>query len=277
MAITHKLFLDERTQKSNKTYALKLRVTYNRKHKVIPLNIDLMKDEWNPVSQKVKSSHPNAKLITLKINQTINEIQEKALKYETTEKMYSVEDLAGNGGNSTSDTTFLSFANSEITTLIKTGRIGNANAYRDATNKLIKYTGKKGLKFEHIDHKLLDRFTQSMLAEDMKINAIAVYMREIRAIYNRAIKAELVEQKYYPFTKYKIKTTKTISRALTIEEMRKVAQLKIEPNTTMWHSRNYFLLSFCLIGINLTDLFKLTPENIIGNRIIFHRSKTHKI
>jgi integrase/recombinase XerD len=82
MAITYKLFLDERTPKGNNRYALKLRITFNRKHKFVPLNVELTKDEWNPVTQKVKASHPNAKLITVKINRTLNEVQEKALKLD---------------------------------------------------------------------------------------------------------------------------------------------------------------------------------------------------
>jgi len=276
MAITYKLFLDERTPKSNNKFALKLRITYNRKHKVVPVNVELRKDEWNEDTQKVKASHPNAKLITVKINQTLNDIQEKALRFETTEKVYGVENLAGMGSNE-KIVTFKSFAEQEIESLTRAGRIGNAITYRTATNKIIAFTGKNGLRFEQIDFKLLETFTNSMLAEGMTMNAIASYMREIRAIYNKAIKAELVEQKYYPFTKYSIKTTKTISRALTVEEMKKIIQLEIEPNTTKWHSRNYFLLSFCLIGINFTDLFKLTPDSIQNNRIIFSRSKTKKI
>jgi len=276
MAITYKLFLDERTPKNNNKFALKLRITYNRKHKVVPVNIELRKDEWNPVTQKVKASHPNSKLITVKINQTLTDIQEKALKFETTDKVYAVEDLSGTGINS-KKVTFESFALQEIESLTRAGRIGNAITYRTATNRLIAFTGNNGLRFEQIDFKLLDSFTNSMLAEDMTRNAIASYMREIRAIYNKAIKAELVDQKYYPFTKYQIKTTKTISRALTVDEMQKIIQLDIEPDTTMWHSRNYFLLSFCLIGTNFADLFKLTPASLQNDRVIFSRSKTKKI
>ncbi len=277
MAITYKVFLDERTPKGNNKFALKLRITYNRKHKVVPINVELKKDEWNDVTQKVKSSHTNAKLITVKINQVITEIQERALKFETTEKVYSVEDLADNDSNKSSEITFHSFATKEIENQTISGRVGNAITYRTATNKLIAYTGRKGLKFEQIDYKLLNGFTNSMLAEEMTMNAIASYMREIRAIYNKAIKEGVVEQKYYPFNKYKIKTTKTISRALTVDGMKKIINYKIEPNTTMWHSRNYFLLSYCLIGMNFTDMFKLTPESIQNNRLIFSRSKTKKI
>lgn len=76
MAITYKLFV-ERTPRGNKKFALKLRITYNRKHKVIPMNIELLKEDWNAATQKVKPSHPNAKLITLKINQTINEVRKR--------------------------------------------------------------------------------------------------------------------------------------------------------------------------------------------------------
>ena len=37
-------------------------------------------------------------------------------------------------------------------------------------------------------------------------NGLAVYLRSIRAIYNRAIKAGIVSEQYYPFKKYTIKT-----------------------------------------------------------------------
>lgn len=276
MAITYKLFLDERSPKGNKKFALKLRVTYNRKHKILPLNVELSKEDWNNDTQKVKASHPNAKLITVKINQTLNEIQQKALKFENAEKLYEVDDLAGKEKIHTSFT-FLEFAEREIANLKIAGRVGNAKAYQDATNRLIKFAGKKSLRFENIDYRLLEAFTVELLSDEVSVNAIAVYMREIRALYNKAIKTDVVEQKYYPFTKYKIKTTKTISRALSVEEMRKIVRLEIEPNTTMWHSRNYFLLSFYLIGTNFADIFKLTPINLQNDRIVFSRSKTKKI
>lgn len=278
MAITYKLFLDERTVKSNNRFALKLRITYNRKHKVIPLNIELSKEDWNPQTQKVKVSHPNAKLINIKINQALNDVQEKALKYETVEKVYDVQDLSSSSNGGTSAIiTFQKFAENEIECLIKAGRVGNAITYRTATNKLMGFSKSKELRFEQIDYKLLDAFTNSMLAQGMTKNAIASYMREIRAIYNKAIKAEIVDQKYYPFNKYKIRTTKTISRALTSEEMQKISSLELPGNSPIWHARNYFLLSFYLIGINFTDMFLLKPENIVDSRIVFSRSKTKKI
>jgi integrase len=277
MAITYKLFLDERTQSGDK-FPLKLRVTYNRKHRVVSLNVLLRKEEWNAKLQKVKASHPNAKLITIKVNQALNDIQENALKFEKVEKVYSVEQLVGiDKGFSSKLVTFKSFATDEINSLRAAGRIGNAEAYKTACDRLLGFVGSEHLKFEQIDFKLLDGFANSMLAENVTVNAIASYMRQIRALYNKAINADLVEAKYYPFKKYKIKTTKTVSRALTISEMNAIACMEIEPDTPMWHAQNYFMLSFCLIGINFTDLFKLTRGSIKNGRVIFNRSKTKKI
>ncbi len=277
MAITYKLYLDERTPTGDK-YPLKLRVTYNRKHRIVSLNVLLKKEEWNVRLQKVKASHPNAKLITLKINQVLNDVQETALTFEKVEKVYAVEQLVGREtDNSSKHVTFKSFATKEINNLKKAGRIGNADAYKTASDRLLRFTDSEELKFEQIDYNLLDRFANSMLAEKVTLNAIASYMREIRALFNKAINADLVEAKYYPFKKYKIRTTKTVSRALTINEMHAIVSLEIEPDTPMWHARNYFMLSFCLIGVNFTDLFKFTRSSTNNGRVIFSRSKTKKV
>ncbi len=116
-----------------------------------------------------------------------------------------------------------------------------------------------------------------MLAEGIKVNSISQYFRSIRALFNKAIKDGTLEAKFYPFGSFKIKNEKTICRALTQLEMAKIASWELPINSSIWHQRNLFLLSFCLIGINLADLLTLTKENIIDGRIVFRRKKTHKV
>ena len=55
--------------------------------------------------------------------------------------------------------------------MTKAGRIGNAITYKTAKNKLIAFAGREELRFEQIDYKLLNSFTNSMLAEEMAMNA----------------------------------------------------------------------------------------------------------
>lgn len=137
MGISYRLYLDERTPKADHKYPLKLRVTLDRKHKYIPLGILLESKDWDKKAQKVKSSHPNSKLITLKINQTINEIQQKALHLDTTEQVYDISNIVGTSNKVY--TTFKAFADEQIKQMHKAGKIGNAITYQTATNKLIEF------------------------------------------------------------------------------------------------------------------------------------------
>ncbi len=278
MATTYKIFLDKRRDKKNNCYPLKVRITHDRRSKEVSLNLQLPNEAWDETRHRIKPSHPNEKLITLKINKTLKELQESSLKLETGGNLVTLDGIAkAIIKKPTEIVTFFSYADHQVAAMENSGRIGNALAYKHAIAKLLSYTNNKMLRFECIDYRLLENFTSTMLSQGTKINTIAIYMREIRAIYNKAIKEGIVEQKYYPFSTYKIKNAKTISRALTVDEMKSIIRLEIEPNTTMWHSRNYFLLSYCLIGMNFTDMFLLTPDSIQNDRIMYSRSKTKKV
>src|SRR5690606_24220232 len=136
-----------------------------------------------------------------------------------------------------------------------------ALAYRDAVNSLSSYAG-KNLLIKEITYRLLEDYNSHMLAKGVKVNSIAAYLRSIRAICNRAIKEGIVELQQYPFNRFKIETEDTFSRTLTIEEMKKIISADLPHDTPIWHNRNYFLLSFYLIGINFTDLFTITEDDI---------------
>ncbi len=101
-------------------------------------------------------------------------------------------------------------------------------------------------------------------------------MRSIKAVFNKAIKENIISPEYYPFRDYKIKQKKTIKRAITKEEMQKIVDLDLEKESYLWHARNYFLFSFSTIGMSWVDMALLKPEDIHNDRIIYRRSKTHK-
>lgn len=79
MAITFKVFLDDRREKKDQKYPLKIRVTIDRKHREFHLDIRLEKTHWDAQVQKVKHTHPNYKLLQLKISKKLAELQENAL------------------------------------------------------------------------------------------------------------------------------------------------------------------------------------------------------
>ena len=103
----------------------------------------------------------------------------------------------------------------------------------------------------------------------------SLYMRTLRAIYNKAISAGLVNGEGYPFKKYKIKTGNLSKRALSKDDIIKLTGYQAELNSSAWHSLNYFIFSYLTRGMNLKDMALLKwKENILGDRIVYVRAKT---
>ena len=283
MELSFKIVLDKRHQKKNETYPLKLRVFQNRVFKECSLNIDLPEKDWDINMQTVLSSNENSNGINSKLATTKAKVQKLIFLNEDLEKVTTPETIItqlkqkAQKAIAKVQPDILKYGKEHIAKLRSTGNIGNSIAYSCAINKLQGYIKTEVLTFEAINYKFLESFNYSLLKEGIKINSISLYLRAIRALFNKAIKDGTLEAKYYPFTSFKIKSERTISRALTKAEISQILTIELPMNSRIWHHRNLFALSYCLIGMNFSDLLTLTKDNFVDDRIIFRRKKTHKI
>lgn len=281
MKLSFKFIIDKVHPKKNFTLPVRLRLYQDRDYKEHSLGFAVEKDDWNEQQQQVLSTNENHLTYNTEISSIKSKVQKFLLFNEdriiTPDEVIRHVNQKEIKERAKAKPDIFIYCNEHIAKLQSSGNIGNSIAYSCAINKLKSYTNKDKLLFEAITYKFLEDFNSSMLADGIKVNTISLYLRTIRALFNKAIKDGTLEAKFYPFTGFKIKNEKTISRALTRPEMAKIASLKPLENSPIWHQRNLFLLSFCFIGINLADLLTLTRENLVDGRIIFRRKKTHKV
>ncbi len=283
MEISYKFILDKRRKSVGNRYPIKLRVYQNREFKEITLNIKVEAQHWDDKIQEVTYSDPDYKQYNAKISSLKSKVQNALLMAELGSNIeFNMADVINiikpsNKPDTIKRLQVFEFGEILVIQLKQQGRIGNSIVYSCALAKLKSYNKNLPLYFEDIDFKFLEDFNTSMLSEGIKINTISNYLRTLRAIFNRAIKEGLIDYKFYPFNRYKIKSERTINRAMTLEEMKAIISVKFPPNTNMWHYQNLFILSFCLIGINFSDLLTLKANNIIDGRLVFKRKKTKKI
>ena len=135
----------------------------------------------------------------------------------------------------------------------------------------------RDLKFNELNYDFIKRFERQHLAKGNSWNGLSTYLRGIRALYNKGIKAGLIEKEAYPFTYYSIRQMPTEKRALSAEDLRKILELELPQDQVLYRYRNYFVCSFFLYGMNFTDMAFLKVENIIDGRIRFRRKKTGKL
>lgn len=143
--------------------------------------------------------------------------------------------------------------------------------YKHTLNKMAEFSDIENLTFEHINFAWLKSFDVFM-SGSCGVNARAIHMRNIRAIFNDAIDYDLISQSLYPFRKFKIKKEKTPKRALTVEQLATLATYPCEEYLEKY--RDLFMLIFYLVGINTVDILHLKEENVINGRIEYRRAKT---
>jgi integrase/recombinase XerD len=282
MEITFKFIADKVHPKKNFTLPVRLRLYQDRNYKEYSLGFAVTKDDWNEQLQQVLPRNENHLTYNTKISSIKSKVQKFLLFNDDKEACLTPDEVIKHISQEKKERAkpkpdIISYGKEHIAKLQVSGNVGNSIVYSCAINKLSSYANTDTLPFEAITYKFLEDFNASMLAEGIKVNSISQYFRSIRALFNKAVKDGTVEAKLYPFGSFKIKNEKTISRALTKSEMAKIASWKLPVNSSIWHQRNLFLLSFCFIGINLADLLTLTKDNIVDGRIIFRRKKTHKI
>lgn len=186
-------------------------------------------------------------------------------------------DIKNKIANKNATNSFYVFGNYLVEELKKAKRIGTAESTRGVLNVLRTFTKGKDLRFQDITYRFLTSLETDHYSKGNTPNGLAVYMRTIRSMYNKAIKAGLVEKDKYPFEQYKIKTVPTEKRALEWEMLQRIILLELEQGHKWFHARNYFVTSYMMYGMNYTDMAHLEKEHITDGRIKYRRRKTSKL
>lgn len=272
---------DTRRAKKDGTYPVIFRLSHLGKTLSIPTGISINLSDWDAKKRHVKKTYKGTNSVTRLNNylqkkksgifDKINELDEQG-----TLNGYSIAQLKRFLVGSDSGSDFFGFTEDLISELNKAGRYGNAKVYGTVLGVLKGFHKKASLDFREVNYDFLKRLETHHLSKGNSLNSLSVYLRTIRAIYNRAITAALAEKKYYPFDTYKIRQTQTQKRAISGEELKKIIDLKLNENHECFDARNYFLISYFLYGLNFIDLAFLKHENIVGDRVEFKRRKTGK-
>ena len=104
-------------------------------------------------------------------------------------------------------------------------------------------------------------------------NSIGFYTRILRAVYNRAVDNEIIENRY-PFRKVYTGVDKTIKRALPLSIIKAIAGLDLSMTSALDFARDMFLMSFYLRGMSFIDMAYLKKSDLQNGRVTYRRRKT---
>ncbi len=149
---------------------------------------------------------------------------------------------------------------------------GTRERYNSTLTILTEYS-KGTLLFSEINKPWLNRFKEWRI-EETSPGTANIDLRNIRALFNRAIDVdELIDQNLYPFRKFEFAKAQPRNLRLPIEAIRLIRDFEAKDQYTSL-ARDFFMLSFYLIGMNNSDIYEIADIN--DGRIEYDRRKTTK-
>jgi site-specific recombinase XerD len=274
--ITIKVLLYTSKLLKNGEHPIMLRVTENRKVKYIGLGFSTTKQRWDEKSQRPNKKHPNKFELDLLITKRIQEVQQVLLNGEIANHNVSADDVLSSIHKKRQSNSFVTFGLEYCEGIKKQGRVKTASSYKEAIMRLTKALNIKDVSFQDLTPSKLLKLESALLKDSVSENSISVYMRSLRAIYNRGIIEGIVTDANYPFKAYKIGklNNKTVKRAITKEEVNAIINLNLEPGSKIDFSRKVFVFSYYCRGINFRDIALLKNSDIKNGRLVYTRSKT---
>ena len=267
---------DTRVCKNDGTYAIKLRITYDREQKYFPLGKFLTKEDWEILKS---GKHRKRELKELEVH--LSAIESKAVKIlDKMERFSFAEFLNLFNGKPQNKSSVLDALRERHNELTKKNRISTAVTMQYTIKSIedyLKFVKRKTLAFSDITPEWLQSFEDWMDANKKSITTTGIYLRNLRTILNQAIENGLLPRENYPFSKnkYQIPSARNTKKALAIKDIKKFIEYYPKTDAEK-RAKDLWTFSYLCNGVNIKDIARLKYKNLDSKRISFVRAKTER-
>jgi tyrosine site-specific recombinase len=277
-----------------------IRIIRNRRVKHLPRNYAVFAHEWSDTGCRVilpgedsgrfdylRSVSEGMREDLSRLRMIIMMLDEKG--------DYSAEDVVhafrGCGGKDS----LLNYSERLGDRLRELGRERTARAYRSVSKSLILFNSGADVMLADINITMVNAYEKELMGRGLALNTISFYMRNLRAIYYRAIKDRIiVAQSDNPFGQVYTGVAPTEKRALTKQETGILFGLEESlsgrvsggkssefrgrsGSISLHHSLLYFMFCYHARGMSFVDLAYLKKSQIKDGKMIYMRRKTGQL
>lgn len=271
--ISFHLELDNRVKKDG-TQNIQLRITQAKKMLRVAVGFSILKKDWNDEKKEVRKSHPYYNQINTAIKAKMLEVESVYLKSQFGSRKVTASTLQKQLKKEIVGSSFLEYSKQRASKILNPSTKSTCVA---VLNKLEVYLKGKDLLFEEVDYDFIKDYERYLAKLGNATNTVHNNMKTLKACYNDAIRSGVFEpEKMSPWMRYKGKKAKSVRTRLTVEQISLLEKLDLRPGTNKDHARNFFLFSFYLQGMRVSDVLQLRWSNIINDRLDYTASKTQK-
>lgn len=253
-------------------------IIHDRKVRQLLTNYKLFPAEWDERrSMVIVGQNSERKSFILSIRERIRWDMERLTKIgrklDAEGLIYTADEVIDEFNRYAHEYSLFNFMESLIARLKQNGKIRTSETYRSTLNSFKKYRKDEDIMLDCITSETMEGYEAWHRKRGVAPNTISFYTRILRAVYNRAVEDDIIENRN-PFRHVYTGVDKTVKRALPLALIKKIKVLDLSLLPTLDYARDMFLMSFYLRGMSFIDMAFLRKTDLKNRYVTYRRRKT---
>lgn len=253
-----------------------LQIIHNRVVRQLNTEYKVFAEEWNAESESVviKGSRSNFLLgIQERLSWDATRLEKVVRSLEIERRRFTADDVITMFHKQTKESSLFNFMHGVIAQLKQLGKIRTSETYTATLKSFMAFRENQDVPLDGISSDLMLLYEAHLKARDVSMNTISFYMRNLRAVYNRAVEKGLTPQNN-PFRHVYTGVDKTIKRAIPIKEIKVLKELDLSLKPSLDFARDMFMFSFYTRGMSFIDMAYLKKSDLQNGILTYRRRKT---
>lgn len=260
--------------------SLYYQIIHQRKVKWIKTGYVLYTWEWDEKKESVviPASYDDRflQIVSIKkgVEHGIKTISAIINDLELAKHTYSVNDVVmAFNHTSKCESSVFNYCRDHIARMKQLGRLSTANNHNSALVRFINFREHKDLNFSVLSPEIIEDFEAYLKARGNIRNTVSFYMRSLRSMFNKASECGMpVHPRLFGHVYTGVDTT--VKRAISVDDIRKIARLDLSDKPMLQKARDLFMFSFFTCGMAFVDMAYLCKNNISGSMLYYRRRKS---
>lgn len=253
-------------------------IIHNRVVRQLTTNYKIFPSEWAEKRSAIvftANSERKSMLqsIRSRIRWDIERLTKISNRLEADGVVYTADDIIDEFHRYADKYSLFNFMGSIIAKLKHNGNVRTAETYRATLNSFKRFRNDEDIMLDCVTAEMMESYDAWLRNHGLISNSISFYTRILRAVYNRAVEQDIIENRN-PFRHVYTGIDKTVKRALPLAVIKRIKALDLSLQPHLDYARDMFMLSFYLRGMSFIDMAFLKKTDLRNGYVTYRRRKT---
>ena len=253
-------------------------IIHERKVRQLLSDYKVFPSEWDESRSMVTTTQKSERKsfilsIRERIRWDVERLNKITKKLDANGLSYTADDVIDEFNRYANEYSLFNYMESIIVKLKQNGKVRTSETYKSALSSFKKFRQDEDIMLDCLTSEVMESYEAWLKGRGVALNTISFYTRILRAVYNRAVEDDIIENRN-PFKHVYTGVDKTVKRALPLPVIKKIKALDLSLNTSLDYARDMFLMSFYLRGMSFIDMAFLKKTDLKNGYVTYRRRKT---